>query len=80
MRIILTNHARIRATERWISFADIIDAIQNPDEIQQQDDEIFCFKKIWDKNILIVYAKDDNGDWVIITVLRTSKLKKYWIS
>ena len=57
MHIILTNHARIRAAERWISFADIIDAIQNPDEIQQQDDEIFCFKKMWGKSIFDCLCK-----------------------
>ena len=79
MRIILTNHARLRASQRWISFEEIIDTIENPDEIRQQDDEVFCFKKLWNENILLVYAKDDTWNWVIITVLRTSKVKKYWI-
>ena len=58
MRIVLTNHARIRASERWISFEEIIEAIQNPDEIQQQDDEIFCFKKYEIKKEHMIFGSE----------------------
>ena len=79
MRIILTNHARLRAAERGITFEEIVSAILDPDDSQIQDNGIFCFKKSWKENILLVYSKDEKWDWVVITVLRTSKIKKYWI-
>ena len=69
----------MRAAERWITFEEIINTIENPDNIQKQPNQVFCFKRIGDKNILLVYAKDANDDWVVITVIRTSKMNKYWL-
>jgi hypothetical protein len=77
MRIILTNHARIRANERGISFEEISETILYPDYVTQQDKEIFIFKKLKNQYLYLVYSKDENGDWVIITVLKTSKIEKY---
>ena len=77
MRIILTNHARIRANERGITFEEISETILHPDHVTQQDKEIFIFKKLKNQYLYLVYSKDENGDWVIITVLKTSKIEKY---
>ena len=75
MRIILTNHARIRANERGITFEEISETILHPDYVTQQDKEIFIFKKLKNQYLYLVYSKDENGDWVIITVLKTSKIE-----
>ncbi len=58
MRLILTNHARMRAQERGISFEEILGAIEYPDSVQEQEDQIFCFKKRKTDLLLLVYAKD----------------------
>lgn len=77
MHLILTNHARMRAQERGISFEEILETIESPDTVQEQDDHVLCFKKRKSAFLLLVYAKDAEGNFVVITVLRTSKLKKY---
>ena len=78
MHIVLTNHARIRANERNITFEEISETILHPDKITQQDTEIIVFKKLQKQYLYLVYSKDENGDWVVITVFRTSKIEKYW--
>ncbi len=77
MRIILTNHARMRAQERWITIQEIFSIIESPDIIEEQSENIICFKKKWNKYLTLVYAKDSEWNWVIITVLKTSKIRKY---
>lgn len=60
-----------------ISFEEISETILHPDYVTQQDKEIFIFKKLKNQYLYLVYSKDENGDWVIITVLKTSKIEKY---
>lgn len=77
MRIILTNHARTRAIQRGISFAEIVDTILAPDNIEEQDDTISCYKKLWQEHLLLIYAKDSQWNKIVITALKTSKIGKY---
>ena len=77
MRIILTNHARMRAQERWITINEIFSTIESPDKIEEQEENIICFKKFWNQYLTLVYAKDSEWSWIVITVLKTSKLRKY---
>lgn len=67
----------MRAQERGISFEEILETIETPDAIQEQADHVLCFKKRKSDFLLLVYARDAEGNLVIITVLKTSKLKKY---
>ncbi len=67
----------MRAEQRGISFQEIIDTIKNPDTIQKQDENVFCFKKKWKEQLLLVYARDETWNWIIITVIKTSKITKY---
>ena len=67
----------MRAKERWITIWEIISIIELPDFVEEQDDNTFCFKKLWNHCLTLVYARDDDWNWVVITVFKTSKLKKY---
>lgn len=68
----------MRAQERGISFQEILETIETPDAVEQQDEYVLCFKKRKSDFLLLVYARDVEGNLLIITVLKTSKLKKYW--
>jgi hypothetical protein len=76
MRIILTNHARQRAKQRGVSIAAIWDCILRPDDIDVGTDTR-CYKKIAGRQLLLVYTKDADGNIVVITVIKTSKMGKY---
>lgn len=77
MRIILTNHARLRAKERDISFLEIVDAMLNPDVVDEQGNNISCFKKKKEEKLLLVYTKDEEWNRIVVTVIKTSKIDKY---
>lgn len=78
MRILLTNHARLRATQRGVSFEQIVDCILNPDQISIEPDSKVCYKKLSNMSLLLCYTTDKNGDIVVITVIKTSKISKYF--
>ena len=67
----------MRAKERWIGIKDIISIIESPDIVEKQPENIFCFKKLWNQYLTLVYARDEEDNRVVITVFKTSKLKKY---
>lgn len=67
----------MRAKERWISIWEIISIIETPDIVDEQAENIFCFKKLWNQYLTLVYARDEKNNRVVITVFKTSKLKKY---
>jgi len=67
----------MRAKERWITIWEILSIIESPDSIEEQPENVFCFKKLWNKYLTIVYARDEEWNRVVITVFKTSKLKKY---
>jgi hypothetical protein len=76
MRIILTNHARQRAKQRGVSIAAIWDCVLHPDSVDGDTDSR-CYKKVAGHQLLLVYTKDADGNIVVITVIKTSKIEKY---
>ena len=80
MRIVLSNHARMRAQMRDITFEEIIDCITNPDQISEEEDQKLCYKKLTnqDRQILLCYTIEDDGSILVITVIKTSKVSKYF--
>ena len=78
MCVILTNHARIRATERSISFEEIVDCVLHSDASIDQWNSLFCYKKLWKKQVLLVYTRHSDWNTIVITVLKTSQIKKYF--
>lgn len=79
MRIELSNHARMRAQSRGVSFQEIVDCISSPDGISQQEDGKICYKKLQNQNryLLLCYTVDESGTIVVVTVIKTSKVRKY---
>lgn len=80
MRIILTNHARLRCAQRLISIQEITDCVIFPDKIETElswSEVVTCYKKAWWTFLLLVYWKDKKGDLIIITAIKTSNIKKY---
>lgn len=78
MRIVLSNHALLRAQQRGVSFEQIIDCISNPDQVSDEPDGKKCFKKIQlDKMLMLCYTVDEDESIRVITVILTSKIKKY---
>jgi len=67
----------MRAAQREIVFEEIIECISSPDKITEDDNNVSCYKKIWWKNLILVYVKNENDDLIVITVLKTSQIKKY---
>ncbi len=79
MRIVLTNHARLRAAQRGISFEQIVDCITNPDQISEEPDNKYCYKKLLNSAsyLLLCYTVNKKGKIVIVTVIKTSRISKY---
>ncbi len=79
MRIILTNHARLRAAQREVSFEQIVDCITNPDQISEEADDKLRYKKLQysGTHLLLCYTVNQQGDIVVVTVIKTSKIGKY---
>jgi len=67
----------MRAKERWITIWEIISIIESPESTIEQSENVFCFKKLWNQYLTIVYARDEEDNRVVITVFKTSKIKKY---
>ncbi len=78
MRIILTNHARLRAIQRNISFEEIMDCVLHSDNLVDEGNALVCYKKLWKQYVLLVYTREDDGNILVITVLKTSQIKKYF--
>ena len=79
MRIVLSNHARMRAETRGVSFQEIVDCITNPDGISQEEDGKICYKKLQDQDnyLLLCYTVDEEDEIWVITVIKTSKVEKH---
>ena len=43
--------------ERWITIQEIFSTIESPDIVQEQSENIICFKKKWKQYLTLVYAK-----------------------
>lgn len=79
MRIVLTNHARLRAAQRGISFEQIVDCILHPDQVSSEPGNKLCFKKLSNtrNSLLLCYTVDQQGKILVITVVKTTKIYKY---
>ncbi len=85
MRIILTDHARQRAEERWITVREIESVIKFPDRIarDRRNPELVLFKKVYyhkklKKRHLLILICDLGADLIrVITIIDTSKVTKY---
>jgi len=67
MKIILTNHAKKRITEREITLPQIQETINFPEYTISKEDKIEAYKKINNKLLKIVYAKE--GKFIKIITL-----------
>ncbi len=76
-----TEHARKRIKERSISEARIREALENPSKILSDDDGRLLIKKVYKKKgkerLLLIVVTKYQGNLNIITVIETSKVKKY---
>ena len=70
MDIVFTDHAKNRIKKRKIKEQEVIDAINNPEKIYQDEGKYYVQKDLSRGKIEIVYQKDKYIN--IITV--------YWIS
>lgn len=81
MKYVITSHAKQRMVERSISVAAVENALQNPTKVLYDDVGRLLIKKLYrkgDKTRLLLVAGEKMGDkFKIITVIETSKVKKY---
>ena len=77
----LTNHAKKRMAERAISEELIIEALRNPTKIGRDARQRILVKKIYErrgkKRLLLLALEREDMKWRIITVIDTTKIKKY---
>ncbi|MQL51630.1 DUF4258 domain-containing protein [Desulfofundulus thermobenzoicus] len=82
MSIRYTYHAQKQMLERGISKALVDETIVNPDQMVSQAEGIFILQKIYrerEKDYLLRVAVKFEADIsVVLTVYRTSKIRKYW--
>ncbi len=78
--MIISNHAKLQMKERNISEKLIYQAISNPEQIITTDEgrTVFHLRIKSKRYLLRVIAEQTDSDWLIITVYRTTKIKKYW--
>lgn len=78
MLIRFTKHALERISARNIDKSEILSAINQPDNIKQDEFGIFIAqKKIHDLLLRIFYFEEEETK-IIITAYKTSKIKKYY--
>lgn len=68
----------IKHKELEVSQAEVMDLLQNPDEVRKsvQDPFICLYYKNLDKKYLVVVVKYLNSHGFVITIYKTSKLKR----
>lgn len=78
MRIVLSNHALLRARQREVTFEQVVDCIQNPDQISDEPEGKQCYKKLQNgKMLLLCYTVQADQSIKVVTIILTSKIKKY---
>lgn len=81
MNFVLTDHAKERMTERGISKALIESVLDNPTKILCDTDGRWLMKKLYrrkgKKRLLLVAIAVTEHTIKVITVIDTSKIKKY---
>tara|TARA_Y100000034_G_scaffold121622_2_gene166071 strand:+ start:473 stop:685 length:213 start_codon:yes stop_codon:yes gene_type:complete len=68
MKIILTNHAKQRMSERAIKMQDLKETIDMPDYTIKNNGVIEAYKKLDNKTLKIVYSKGDSFIKIITVI------------
>ena len=85
MKIIFTNHARFELQSRSISEDDVLSAVKSPQQkLSGKKGRVIIQNKYYDniekKEMLLRIIGTYSGDnFKVITVYKTSRVKKYWI-
>ncbi len=85
MRIVLSQHARLRMRERGITSRDVQEAIQHPDRTERSTRQsnrhlakkVYLNRKLHRSHLLLVVYERDRYAINVITVIDTSKIVKY---
>lgn len=81
MKYILTSHAKSRMAERRITEMVLIEALRNPTRLLYDENNRILVKKLYKKGskrrLLLIVAENVGDTLKIITVIDTSKVKKY---
>ena len=81
MTVIFTEHAKNQLSERKLSKTFVLASVRNPSLIRKQTDDRFQFIKSFkqrNKTFLLVCIVEKSANTLtIITVFKTSKIKKY---
>ncbi len=78
-KIRLTLHALERMKQRGITRKDVFMCLNSPDKSFEDDELRKCVKKVNNnKAFVIVYRVNANGEVIIITAFKTSKVRKYF--
>ena len=81
MEYVLTKHARERKTEYRITDVLIKEALDNPSEIGYDDQGNVMIKKRYQRrrhpHVLIIVGVEEKSVFRIITLITSSKIKKY---
>jgi hypothetical protein len=76
--VIFTRHALQQAALRGISRDDILDTLANPDATVPGDAGKRVAQKIHGSQLLrVIHRIEPNGDILVITAYKTSKVAKY---
>ena len=83
MKIVFTKHAEIELIRRKIEKKLVINTIKNPQQKSRFEDLYIYQSKYFDKNLkkemlLRIFIKEGLKGLEVITVYKTSKIKKYW--
>lgn len=81
MRYIIKPHAKTRARERLISETAIADALENPTKVGYNAEGRLLVKKLYRRGgkerLLLLVGEIVENTLEIITIIDTSKVKKY---
>ena len=76
-----SKHATEQITRRSITKSDVRKVLEHPDKIQQREENVKVFQKIIkeekDNYLYRVFVNINKNPHLIITVYKTSKIKKY---
>lgn len=81
MKYTISPHARVRMKERGITEKDVENALQFPTKTLYNEKQRILFKKLYQKDkkekLLLVAGQWRGKTLRVITVIETSKVKKY---
>jgi hypothetical protein len=80
----ISKHAREQMEERDISEETVNEIMENPDQTIPEDEDKLIYQSIKEfksdqKSYLVrIFINIVKIPWLIITIYKTSKIKKYW--